>query len=108
MAMKRLDEQIERVDKALESAMLAPNSIHVGMAKAQFLKLKFMLEGLSSFVEHRWMVKLFTTSGESVEINIRAEHLEGARDVAIELIDAFFEAIRFELYCDGILIPEEG
>lgn len=107
MGIKRLDEQIERLEKKLNGAMLIPNSIHIGMAKAEFLKLKFMLNGLSSFVEHRWEVRLFTKESH-VDIKISAEHLVEARDVAIELGDVFPEVVRYELYCDGIVIPEEN
>lgn len=106
MALRNLTDQIQEVENRITNAQLYPSPESVGMAHAEFKKLRFMLDGLTSFAEHRWMVKLYTPQTH-VEIKVAAEHLTEAKDIAIELIDAFHEVVRYELYCDGILIPEE-
>lgn len=109
MAIRNLNEQIERLGVAIDRAMLTPGTDNAGLVKVEFLKLKFMLDGLASFVEHRWQVKLiFGTFVVSELIDIKAEHLEEARTKAIELFDQYDSALNYELYCDGIQISEEN
>lgn len=106
MALKNLNEQINKTDRAMRNMMKTCSYVDIFEVWKAYQDLRQTIEKFTSFVEHRWMVKLFTTDGSSVEIKIEAEHLEEARDISIELVDTFFEVIRFELYCDGILIPE--
>lgn len=106
--MIRLNDQIEILENRIKEAMLDPRAETIGLVAADFKTLKFMLEGLGSFVEHRWQVKLFFARGIVSELlDLRAEHLEEARKIAIELADEYTSAIRYELYCDGKLIPED-
>lgn len=107
MAIKKLDMQLDRLNAAMSVAMMNPTSESVGRANQEFKKLKFMLDGLTSFVEHRWQVKLFGVTWHSEPIDIVAEHLEEAREKAIDLADGIDTVIKYELYCDGKLIPEE-
>lgn len=107
MAIRNLDEQIQRLDDAINIAMLKPNSYNIGRVSEEYRKLKFMLDGLASFVEHRWEVKLIFGPGVVSElVDLKAEHLEEARAKAIEMFDRFDSALNYELYCDGIQIPE--
>lgn len=109
MAIRRLDDQIELLENRIHEAMLDPRAETIGLVAADFKQLKFMLEGLTSFVEHRWQVRLVFGRGViSEKVDIRAEHLEAAREKAISMVDEFDSAIDYELYCDDKLIPEEG
>lgn len=107
MALKKLEDQIKVVEDQIREAQLDPCVANMGMVAAEFRKLKFILEGLSSYVEHRWQVRLFGMGWVSELADIHAEHLEGAREKASNMVDEFDAAIRYELYCDGKLIPEE-
>lgn len=108
MAIRQLNEKLELIDDLLNQAMLRPDGPSIGRVSAEFKKLRHMLDGLSSFVEHRWQVKLFDKTGFMYKFpDIRAEHLEEAREIAQDICDSYPSAVRYELYCDGILIPEE-
>lgn len=107
--MNRLNDQIEILENRIREAMLDPRAETIGLVAADFKTLKFMLEGLSSFVEHRWQVKLIFGRGVvSENVDINAEHLEEAREKAISMVDKYDSAIDYELYCDGIQILEEN
>lgn len=109
MALISLRDQIEMLENRIQEAMLDPRAETIGLVAADFKQLKFTLEGLSSFVEHRWQVMLVFGRGVVSElVDIKAEHLEAAREVAISMVDEFDSAIDYELYCDGKLIPKEG
>lgn len=107
MAIKRLEDQIAVVEDKIIQAQLSGKTEDIGQIGVEFTKLRWILDGLTSFVEHRWQVKLFIVVGTEYLIEIRAEHLVEAREKAIELFDDNDTAIRYELYCDGKLIPEE-
>ena len=108
MALRRLEDQVEMVREKIINAQLSGAQEDIGQIGVEFTKLTWMIEGLTSYVEHRWQVKLFFTANVVSElVDIRAEHLEEAREKAIGMVDEFASAIRYELYCDGKLIPEE-
>lgn len=108
MAIRRLEDQIAAVEDKIMRAQLTGKVEDIGQIGVEFTRLTFMLNGLTSFVEHRWQVKLFGVVWHSEPIDIVAEHLEEAREKAIELADGIDTVIKYELYCDGKLIPEEG
>lgn len=114
MAIKRLDEKLNLIDDLLNLALSnysnpVDKQLAIGKVSSEFKKLRMMLDGLSSFVEHRWQVMLVFGKGVvSEKVDINAEHLEAAREVAISMMDKFDSAIDYELYCDGKLIPAEN
>lgn len=107
MALKNLKEQLHRLGDAVELAMLNPNLHNTGRISEEYRKLKYMINGLTDFVEHTWEVKLIFGPGVVSElVDLKAEHLEEARAKAIEMFDRFDSAVNYELYCDGQQIPE--
>lgn len=108
MALRKLEDQISAVEAQIIKAQLSGKLEDVGQIGVEFTKLKWILDGLTSYVEHRWQVKLFGSGWASELVDIRAEHLEEAREKAVIMVDEFDAAIRYELYCDGKLIPEEN
>lgn len=107
MALRKLEIQILKVENAIITAQLSGKTEDVGRIRFEFNKLKFLLDGLTSFVEHRWQVRVFGSGWFGNFFDIQAEHLEEAREKAIALVDDIAGVVRYELYCDGILIPEE-
>lgn len=106
MALRHLTDQIQKTNDAITNALLYASTESVGVAHAEFKKLRAMLDSLTSFTEHRWQVKLFTRH-ENIMVNINAENLVHAVEIAEEACDDNDDVIRFELYCDGIQIPQE-
>lgn len=107
--LKPLSEQMQKLNLAIEVARINPNLHNMGKVSEEYGKLKDMLSGLTSFVEHKWEVKLIFGPGVVSElVDLKAEHLEEARAKAIEMFDRFDSAINYELYCDGKQIPEHG
>lgn len=106
MALRHLTEQIQRTENAIVNALLYTSTESVGIVHVEYKKLKAMLESLTSFTEHRWQVKLFTRL-ENIIVDINAENLEHAKEMAENACDENDDVVRFELYCDGIQIPQE-
>lgn len=107
MALRQLKEQIQQVQNSIVNAQLYSNPETVGVVDKEFKKLCHMLDGLTSFTDHRWQVKLYTEKQEVVTFDLRAENLEHAKEMAENIVDENDDVIRFELHCDGIPVPAE-
>lgn len=105
MALRKLNELIDKTDAYMKEMMKTGSDIDILNAWKAYAKLRTELKKAMSFVEHDWSVKLYTPTS-SATIKIKADHIEEARATATDLIDTFSEVVRYELYCDGILLAE--
>lgn len=102
---REVNKQLDRVDNAISLAVKSVTQKDIIAVLIEYYKLRTLLGRYKPIMKNGWEVTVFTSTNQ-LTTTLDASDLDDAQAKANHLVDVMPDVTRYELYCDGILIPE--